>query len=244
MNESDQKQWIRDNPDYYGESSLGMWELVAELLGFNTEKAEEEIFIAEGVNSYEELSEASKCSFLDAMETDHKDYVEKRAPLIFKHIEGVDHGIAMTNDERCALEDISIEEFEVLYSMDEKMYHYDVGVSTEIGMFALYVWPSGKYELSVMLYQELDAIWSKLYKSPKNPFGVSFPKATGNISRELCSSPDKYDWKAETYYDLQLKEAIIDIVKKEIARVKLLLKKADPEFDTQSFIEDIQKSED
>jgi len=150
----------------------------------------------------------------------------------------------MTNDERCELEDISIEEFEVLYSMDEKMYHYDVGVSTEIGMFALDVWPSGKYELSVMLYDELDAIWSKLYKSPKNPFWVSFPQATGNISRKLCSSPDKYDWKAETYYDLQLKEAIIDIVKKEIARVKLLLKKADPEFDTQSFIEDIQKSED
>ena len=129
----------------------------------------------------------------------------------------------MTNDERCALEDISIEEFEVLYSMDKKMYHYDVGVSTEIGMFFVDVWPSGKYELNVMLYQELDAIWSKLYKSP-NPF-----KATGNISRELCSSPEEYNWKAETYYDLQLKEAIIDIVKKEIARVKLLLKKAEEE---------------
>ena len=105
MNESEQKQWIRDNPDYYGESSLGMWELVAELLGFNTEKAEEEIFIAERVNSYEELSEASKCSFLDAMETDHKDYVEKRAPLIFKHIEGVDHGIAMPDTYRRPLID-------------------------------------------------------------------------------------------------------------------------------------------
>ena len=134
----------------------------------------------------------------------------------------------MTNDERCELEDISIEEFVSDYCMDKKMYHYDIDVSTEIGMFALYVWPNGKYELSVMLYQELDAIWSKLYKSP-NPFGVSFPKATGNISRELCSSPDKYDWKAETYYDLQLKEAIIDIVKIEIARVKLLLKKAEEE---------------
>jgi hypothetical protein len=108
MNESEQKQWIRDNPDYYGESSLGMWELVAELLGFNTEKAEEEIFIAEGVNSYEELSEASKCSFLDAMETDHKDYVEKRAPLIFKHIEGVDHGIAMQKNKQEILEEITL----------------------------------------------------------------------------------------------------------------------------------------
>ena len=105
--------------------------------------------------------------------------------------------------------------------MDKKMKHYDVDVSTEIGMFFVYVEPSGKYELSVMLYPELEAIWHKKY--PTSPY------ATGNISRKLCTSPDKYDWKAETYYDLQLKEAIIDIVKKEIARVKLLLKKAEEE---------------
>lgn len=125
-------------------------------------------------------------------------------------------------------ENISIEEFHHGVSMDKnmskKMNHYDVDVSTEIGMFFVYVEPSGKYRLSVMLYPELEAIWHKKYY-PTSPYPKEFPiLSTGNISRELCSSPDEYDWKAETYYDLQLKEAIIDIVKKEIARVKLLLK--------------------
>jgi hypothetical protein len=84
MDTQEQRKWIADHPTV--EAGLGVWEMLAELLGFDVEKSETEVFNAMGVTCYEELTESAQCSFLDSMEAEHIDHVEKHAPIIYDAI--------------------------------------------------------------------------------------------------------------------------------------------------------------